>query len=351
MNAKQAQLIPQERIEQLLTLEPMMLLVALSVGAWAFYKFFLRGVTSDRHRTLTGLFSNLAYHLAATELLFLVYISSAYLPDTGLPIDRLVPYLGFLTMLEGCVVFVKISRILLFEYLFISHMRVGVPLLLVNIFTLMLTMILGAWLVREVFNIRLATFVATSAVLSLVLGLALQDTLGNLFAGVALQFDKPYELGDWIEIQSTGHRWVGQVQEVSWRATVLNGFSDELITIPNRVVAQAQVTNYATRIRPIARSQLFRIPFGTDAESVRRILVEAANSVSGIRKDIPPSVLINETAESWVTFKLVYFISDFGSQYLLADRILSESLARLAAEGVALASPRLTVLRENAVQA
>ena len=122
---------------------------------------------------------------------------------------------------------------------------------------------MATWIGAEIFNIRLTPILATSAIFSLVLGLALQDTLGNLFAGVALQFDKPYEIGDWIEIQSSGQKWIGQVYEISWRATVLIASTEESITVPNRIVAQAQIANYSTKYRPITRSQLFRLPFGT----------------------------------------------------------------------------------------
>lgn len=66
---------------------------------------------------------------------------------------------------------------------------------------------------------------------SLILGLALQDTLGNLFAGVALQLDKPYEIGDWIEISPRAQVWVGQVEEISWRATTMIGLFDELLVL------------------------------------------------------------------------------------------------------------------------
>src|SRR5262249_25507055 len=149
----------------------------------------------------------------------------------------------------------KTCRILLFEYLFLSHMRAGVPLLLVNLFTLLLTLVMGGWLCTAIFDVKLGPLLATSAIFSVVLGLALQDTLGKRFAGVAMQFDKPYEIGDWIEIMLNGQKWVGQVQEISWRATVMVGISDEHISVPNRLMGQTQISNFATTKRPIWRSQ------------------------------------------------------------------------------------------------
>ena len=164
-------------------------------------------------------------------------------------------------------------------------MRVAVPVLLVNLFTLLLSMVLGGWIVTDIFNVRLAPLLATSAIFSLVLGLALQDTLGNLFSGVAMQFDKPYEIGDWVEIQTGGtQKWVGQIEEISWRATVLIGFAEELITIPNRVISQSEISNFTRKGKPIIRSQVFRIAFGEDQVKVRR---GDAGRRARVRRDPP----------------------------------------------------------------
>ena len=92
-------------------------------------------------------------------------------------------------------------------------MRAGVPVLLVNLFSLLLSAVIGFWMMTGIFEFNLAPLLATSAVFSIVLGLALQDTLGNLFAGVALQLDKPYEMGAAIEVTTSSQKWVGQVRK------------------------------------------------------------------------------------------------------------------------------------------
>jgi len=213
----------------------------------------------------------------------------------------------------------------------------------VNLFTLLLSMVVLGWIVTDIFSVRLAPLLATSACVSIVLGLALQDTLGNLFAGVALQFDKPYEIGDWIEVQGPDQLLVGCVREISWRATVLMGWSDELITIPNRVMSQAEVSNFSTRHRPIVRRQTFRIPFEASVEDVKRRLAEAARGVTGVLDSPSPYVLIIETAESWVIYRLIYFVQDYGIQFAIGDKVIENCLRNLHDSGLSLASPRLTI--------
>ena len=224
-----------------------------------------------------------------------------------------------------------------------SHRKVAFPVLLINLFTLLISIVLTGWIGAELFNVRLTPLLATSAIFSLVLGLALQDTLGNLFAGVALQLDKPYEIGDWIEIHNPGQKWVGQVREISWRATVLISFTEESITVPNRVMAQAEVSNFSTKFRPIIRSLIFRLPFEAKVQQVRETLAEAAKTVPELRKIPSPFVLISETNESWIAFKLVYYIDNYGDQFIIADKVYTAGLARLEEAGFKLANHRITM--------
>ncbi len=331
-------------------LEPALVIAGLAALAWFAYQAFLRGLTADRHRLLGSSFSNLAIHLASAAALLAAYQGLRFAAATGISpgaIDRVSSYVGVVTLLSGSMVFVKTSRILVLQYLFIGHMRAGVPILLVNLFTLLLSIILGGWLFGEIFNVNLTPLLATSAVLSLVLGLALQDTLGNLFAGVALQFDKPYEIGDWIEIQAQSQKWIGQVQEISWRATVLVGFSDETLTIPNRVVAQAEVSNYSTKRLPIVRSQIFRLPYGVSLTRAKEVLLSAAGSVPQIRLVPAPLVIATEAGESWIAVKLVYSIDDYGAQFVIADQVITAALKALAGAGIPLASARLSLTKEG----
>ncbi len=335
-----------ERIEPFVQVEPALLILGLALGAWIAFKILLKDIREERKRTLIHQFRNVGYHLLLGIPLFLIYFGLEQLPYDNLALQRIMTYLGLGIILSGAIIFVKVCRILVFEYLSLSHLRVAFPVLLVNLFTLLLSIVITTWLGAEILNIRLAPILATSAIFSLVLGLALQDTLGNLFAGVALQFDKPYEIGDWIEIHSGGEKWVGQVYEISWRATNLISFTHESITVPNRVVAQAEISNFSTKYRPVLRNQIFRIPFGADVKQVKEILSRMALTVPNVRKNPAPFVLIAEITESWVSCKLVYYLDNFGEQFRVADQILMRGLESLEASGFKLAGHRVSLSQE-----
>lgn len=344
--------ISAERIEDVVQLEPALIIVGLILAAALIYKIFLRNASEERHKNLRRLFNNLGLHsiVAVSSFIGYYFLMKAG-ADGSAALLRVGPYVGFLSIISWSVVFIKVSRILLFEYLFLSHMRVGVPLLLVNLFSLLTIIVLGGWLSATLLDIKLVPLLTTSAIFSLVLGLALQDTLGNLFAGVSMQFDKPYQIGDWIEIFINGQKWVGKVDEISWRATVLVGISDESISVPNRLMGQTQISNFTSRIRPFCRSQLFRISHGTDVESAKMILLSSIRGLENVLTQPSPIVYVFESNESWINIKLVYYIEDYGSQFVIGDRVVVAGNKALQKAGFTLAPSRMLVLTEDPTSA
>ena len=210
-------ILPIERIEQTLQLEPLLFVLFTALSSFLVYIIGLRNLSSERHKNLRGLFKNLLGHiLIGLTLLVLFWL----IRGETLLIPRLIPYVGFGALLWGVIILVKSFRIFSFEYLFFMNMHTGVPLLLVNMLSLLVTLALASWIATSVFGFRLAPVLATSALFSIVLGLALQETLGNLFSGIALQIDKPYVIGDWIEVQLNNQKLIGKIYEITSQRTI-----------------------------------------------------------------------------------------------------------------------------------
>jgi len=348
MNSKNPPLIPLARIEALISLEPLLVLFGLALSAWFVYKIFLRAATAERHRSLKLHFTNMLAHVVVLGVLFIAYTMAIRGADVGQASSDLVAsYLGLAVLVSGAILFVKVARIFMFEYLFLGHMREGVPLLIVNLFALLLSVGIAGWFATEIFGVRLGPVLATSAVFSLILGLALQDTLGNLFAGVALQLDKPYEIGDWIEVSQGGQTWVGQVEEISWRATTLIGYFDELLILPNRVMGTAEISNFTARGTPIWRSQSFKIPYTADINTTTDLIRNAVTRVEGVRELPEPIVLIRETTESWLVFRCSYTIDDYAGQFRIGSDVMAAVVETLKESGVPGVANRIQLVAEN----
>lgn len=321
----------------LLELEPFVLLGCLMAVSWIFYKFFLREASDERHRNIRNHFRTLLRHYVVLSFLFLLFIFlQTSEPQLG-SLARVTPYVALLTYVWGNVVFVKTCRLIVLQYLFLGSMKHGVPLLLVNIFSLILSIALLLWGSMLIFGLQVAPLLATSAAASVILGLAMQDTLGNLFAGISLQVDRNFEIGDWLEVVSGIQKTTGQVREITWRSTTLVGFSDELITLPNRFMANATILNYSPPENPICRRQVFRLAYGENIELAKQILERAAAGIGEIRGIPTPWAYVSDTTEHWIELKIIYFIDNFGSQFNIGDKVYVRGMDELRAAGLKLA--------------
>jgi len=338
-----------ERILSMVGIEPAIVILLAALGSWLFYRFFLRDLSAERHRLCGELFYDLLTFIIGGLIIFAAHEIFKLAGDYLGILERVLPYSGFVNVVLAGIIMVKILRIATYNFLFFNSKKAGVPQLLVNIISLLLSLIVLSLILTEIFEVKITSVLATSAVLSVVLGLAMQDTLGNLFAAISLQIDKPFSIGDWIELKSGAERISGQVAEISWRATVLLAITDEPITIPNRNLAQWQILNFNAQQRPFIRSLVFRFPFECDIELARATLLEAAGGDSAILKTPEPMAMVSEITESWILVKLIYALNNYGQQYSVADRVLTKALLLFNARGIRLASTRLNIEPQNPV--
>ncbi|MES2803884.1 MAG: mechanosensitive ion channel family protein [Bdellovibrionota bacterium] len=321
----------------LLDVELYVVLGILCFVTFLFYKSFLKRASQVRHQNIQNHLKVINRHFFALTFLFVAYILLSEQIEISVLAKKLTPYLAMVTYFVGVQLFVRVCRLNVLMYLFLGSMTAGVPLLLVNIFSLLLFVSLGFWSVSHLFGVQVAPLIATSAAVSVILGLALQDTLGNLFAGISLQVDKAFEIGDWLEVQNGSCKVVGQVKELTWRATVLVGWSDEIITLPNKVMASSQVSNFSPPGTPILRRQVFRIPHSQNAYVAKDLLERAVSQIADVRAIPSPIAFISEINENWTEIKVAYFIDSYGRQFLIGDKVYALAQDTLLQNGFKLA--------------
>jgi len=325
-----------DRLLELLGIEPLVLITLVAVIAYGFYKIFLRNVVASRHKTLTRLFREILH----SYVVFSLFWFSQFYFQRENESSRFFVYLGIASVVTGAVFFIRTVKVIVFEYLFFNSMKMGVPVLLVNLVTLLFSIFLGAWLSTSVFGVRWAPLLATSAIISVVLGLALQDTLGNLFAGVALQFDKPYEIGDWIELHSDKSTYTGEVHEITWRATTLFGFFDEVITLPNRMVAQSEISNFSAKAKPIYRGTSIYMDVNAPEEEVKAVFIDVLKSAKGVLQNQEHYVMLRELSEKGAHWKLFYPVVSYQKQFIILDGILMQAQNEFKKRGIQVARLR-----------
>jgi small-conductance mechanosensitive channel len=154
----------------------------------------------------------------------------------------------------------------------------------VRLFALVLLWGIAALLTLEwVFGVSVVPLLATSTVLSAILGLALQDTLRNLFAGLNMSMEKSFVEGDWVSFRlDASDQWFGQIVEIGWRTTKIKTLNNNYAIIPNSNFTNHELINFSKPNCMHART--LDIPVNTRAEgaSVRQALIQSAASTAGI---------------------------------------------------------------------
>lgn len=174
-----------------------------------------------------------------------------------------------------------------------------------------------------------STVLATSGVVAIVLGLALQNTLSDVFSGLAINVEKPFGAGDWISLAGDVE---GQVIEINWRATRIRTLSNDIIVIPNSVVAKAAVTNHRPLSEPNFCTLSIRIDQSVPACRVIDMLTQAAATAEGIAAGSPPVTYAHAFADTLIAYELSFAIADFSQTAIVRSTVIrrvSESMQRL----------------------
>jgi len=186
------------------------------------------------------------------------------------------------------------------------------PGIVQDVTVIALFMAIGTVLLRE-------QLLATSAVGAVVVGFALQDTLGNLFAGLAIQIEKPFRVGHWIRV---GER-EGQVQEVTWRATKLRTKDGEFLIVPNSLMAKDPVLNYSEPTVATLVSVEVGTGYETPPNDAKRVLLEAVSNATLALTTPPPQVLLKGFGDSSVNYQVMFWVEDYGTEREARDEVRS----------------------------
>ena len=196
------------------------------------------------------------------------------------------------------------------------------------------------------------TKVFTASVLTTaVIGLALQDTLGNIMAGLALQLERDFEVGDWIALDD---RVNGRVREVRWRATTIITKNGDLMLIPNAAITRATIVNFS---RPTTAHRQWihvRVHFRHPPPRVCEVIIDAARSVPFIRVDPAPDCVLHDFKEDACTYSCRYWIDDFQRDEVMDSAVRSAIWYALHRAGMEIPFPsrnvNLTELNEDRAQ-
>ncbi|MGE3808187.1 MAG: cyclic nucleotide-binding domain-containing protein [Gemmataceae bacterium] len=195
-------------------------------------------------------------------------------------------------------------------------------------------------------GVNTSSLVTGSALLTAVIGLSMRDSLGNLFAGLAIQVERPFEVNDWIQFDDRPEH-IGKVLEINWRATRVVTLDAVIVNIPNSVLAQAPIRNFTQPNGYSRRSIYVTAPYTVPTQRVHQLILEAIADSWGVLAQPAPSVITHAFTERGVEYWVRFFTFEFGARDKVDGGVRDRIWYALRRNDIAIPGPIRRVQLQN----
>lgn len=259
---------------------------------------------------------SLQFSLLLLVIFLIIRVSMDLLPATP---SKLHLNLHVLSLLIITFALIKLFMKIVIQHFLVKKQNISVPKILQDLMQLGAFLVLAIIILHNYYKLDTSILV-TSSVLSIVIGLALQDTLGNFFSGLALQLHRPFDKGDWILFNDK----IGQVTDIDWRAIRVRTLDFDSYTIPNSEISKTSFMNYSkpTRLHRIV------IPIGVHYKSppnfVKEIIMNLLEEEQEILKNPKPTVMLVKYNDFSIDYEVRVFTDNFRRYKEITDSIYTK---------------------------
>lgn len=251
--------------------------------------------------------------------------------------------------LLGLSTILRAVKWLLLELL-VQRRAVKIPPFLLDITEWVIMIIVILAMIRLVFGVELTTLLVTSTVASAIIGLALQDTLGNLIAGISLQVEGPFSVDDWVEIDGIE----GIIVRQNWRTLTLLTREDHRVMLTNSTVAKSKIINYSRPTNSQIQTVYLTLSESYSPNLVKNVLVEAVMGLDDLTLHPRLRSHVVSMQDGCVTYGLSYWLDDYSDKVIARDKVLTRAWYTLHRAGIHIPDPtgnfKLNVVPEDAHQ-
>ena len=196
-------------------------------------------------------------------------------------------------------------------------------------------------MVMNYFKVNIAPIIATLGIGGLAIGLALQGTLSNFFAGLNILSDNPFRVGDFIEINQQNIS--GFVEDIGWRTTRLLTQANTIVIVPNSKLADSIVVNQHLPHLEVATLIQCGVGYSSDLKKVEAITLEVAKqiqeNVAGALRGFQPALRYNTFADSNINFTVTLRADKFSDRPLITHEFIKALKERYDREGIEISFP------------
>ncbi len=207
--------------------------------------------------------------------------------------------------------------------------------------------IIGIIFILKEWEVNLTPVLASLGIAGIIVGLALKDSLANIFGGMSLILDKNFKVDDLIVVGSPSGEIKGKVLEIGVRSTKIKTFDNESIIIPNASLANSNIINYSQPDVSVRGVVKFNLVYGTDPDKVRKVVLEEIHKIDKVLKDPAPTVDFTEMADSWLAFRATFWVAHYTERFSVRMKATALIYKALNKNKIGFAYPTQTVYLQH----
>jgi small-conductance mechanosensitive channel/CRP-like cAMP-binding protein len=277
------------------------------------------------------------YHLFSACL-------AVYLPAMLLSFNwQLLRHLGSAVIILGAGVVAAVVDRYVWDLYFQQRHRVRVPKLLTEVVRFIILIVAVFFVLQEAYDQSVKGLLIAPGIAAVLIGLAAQDVVGNILAGVSLQASKPFQHGDWLLVEGR----YAEVIEINWRATRLRTVDDISVEIPHRELARQTIVNLNRPRRRHAMRISLTLDYSAPPNRVKNVLLHAAANAKGVCPEPKPQAFLKNFGDSGVEYELRFWLDEYELYFEVCDAIRSNMWYGLRRHGIRIPFPTRTVQLER----
>ncbi len=251
--------------------------------------------------------------------------------------------LGALTAVLGSGVLVRLLDQYFWRGYLENRRKTTVPKFIREVAAVLIVLSVLLLVLEFIYDKPLPGVLAASGVVSIILGFALQDSLGNIIAGFSIQIGRPFQVGDWLLVDNQHV----QAVEINWRSTRFITNDDVQLDVPNQQIVRGTIVNYHGGGSRHAMRFEIGIQYDAPPNRVRETLITATLAAQGVLKDRPPSVFLKNFGDSSITYEVRYWIDDHRKLNVITDAVRTNIWYALRRQQISMPFPIRTVQLER----
>jgi small-conductance mechanosensitive channel/CRP-like cAMP-binding protein len=246
--------------------------------------------------------------------------------------------------LMAAVFLIALMQRLVWESYFHEKRQVHVPNVVRDFVALVLFLIALMAVLSFGYGVRIPGLLAGSGIAAAVIGFAMQDTLGNILAGLAIQVAKPFNVGDWLLVDD---RHV-EVMAVHWRSTRLRTNDHVYLDVPNNQLTRETIVNFHYPTPRHALRVTVQVDYGAPPNRVKEVLARAAAQANGVLPDPAPQAFLKNFGESGIDYEVRFWLDHHAAYNQISDAVRTNIWYALQRAHLKIPFPIRTVQMEPA---